>query len=163
VFRLSGTGNSREIRWVAEPTDSGGNTLTVPFQRWTPAGIYELRYGGGGLAASVEADNKGLKVEMLRTGWAVAADADTTPSVANVSTLYATNTGATSITALDDGSDGQVVEVIATNGNTTLIHSATLMLTGSANQALTAYSSVTFKKVPTAISNRWVEIARSLK
>jgi hypothetical protein len=108
-------------------------------------------------------DAGGLAVNELRLLHATAADADTTPSVAGVATLYLSNTGATNVTALDDGTDNQVVTLVFTNANTTLVHSATLTLTGSTNVTPSAYSVIKLQRVPAAISARWVEVSRSIK
>lgn len=160
-------------RWVARgvsktaehrlvPTDSGSNQVDMPFFR--AQDTVGLRLMNAAASTDlIRFDANGTSVKQLQLLSATAADADTTPSVAGISTLYLTNTGATSITALDGGIDDQLVVLIATNANTTLISSSTLLLTGSANQALTAFSSVSFKKVPAGISDRWIEIARSIK
>ncbi len=163
IMRLSATGNSKTVRIVGEPTNSGGSTVGSAFLLWNTDGALEVLDSAATRMSSYEGINKGFKVEMLRGAWATAADGDTTPSVQNKHTLYLSNTGATSITTLDDPQDGQVVELIATNGNTTLVHSSSLTLTGSTNIAMTAYSSVTLRRVPSSISSRWVEVARSIK
>jgi len=48
------------------------------------------------------------------------ADADATPSVAGGYLFKTANTGATTITALDDGHEGQVIRVIFNDANTTV-------------------------------------------
>jgi hypothetical protein len=54
----------------------------------------------------------------------VATDGDTTPSVSGVETLKFSNTSATTVTALTGGVVGQRVRLVATNGNTTIQHTA---------------------------------------
>lgn len=49
-----------------------------------------------------------------------AADADATPSVEELSVLVTANTGATTITGMDDGYEGQVVLLIINDANTTI-------------------------------------------
>ena len=162
VVRVSPTGINRKTRLYLESTDALGDEYSAPYIQGGD-GFLEFRDEVNGLAAIMEGENLGWKMQMQRNAWATATDADTTPTVANSSTLYLANTGATSITDFDNGTEGQILEVIATNANTTLVHSANLTLTGSTNIAMTAYSSVTFRRVPTSISARWVEIARSIK
>ena len=161
-MRVSPTGINRKTRLYLESTDALGDEYSAPYIQGGD-GFLEFRDEVNGLAAIMEGENLGWKMQMQRNAWATATDADTTPTVANSSTLYLANTGATSITDFDNGTEGQILEVIATNANTTLVHSANLTLTGSTNIAMTAYSSVTFRRVPTSISARWVEIARSIK
>ena len=54
------------------------------------------------------------------------ADGDATPSVSAGGSFYTENTGATSITTFDDGVDGQVLEVLVNDAETTFVHGATL-------------------------------------
>src|SRR5688500_11524977 len=70
------------------------------------------------------------------------ADADTTPSVLGAQYFECANTGATSITFLDDGVPGQTV-TIRMDANTTLVDSATLVLLGGSNMAGTSDDLVT--------------------
>ncbi len=58
-------------------------------------------------------------------------DLDTTPSVALGNVFYVNNTGATSITRLDDMLPGEEYTLIFANGNTTLVDGATLANLGS--------------------------------
>ena len=78
--------------------------------------------------------------------------------------MWLANTSPTSITTLDDGSDGQEVELYAANANTTLVHSSTFRLTGSANIAMTAGTVVKMRKIPQSLSaNSWWQVAGSVK
>jgi hypothetical protein len=158
------TGTSKIAQMRLTPTDAGGAEELQPFLRSEAGlGLRIMKSDATTEIASFTDDGGSFFVGGTRSQFSTATDADTTPSVANKSTLYLLNTGATSITALDDGADGQLVELVAGNGNTTLVHSAALTLTGSTNIALTAWSSVTLRKVPSGISNRWIEVARSIK
>lgn len=163
AFEGEAKGASAVAQLKLIPTGAGSAASPQPFIRAQDGVGLRVMKSDSSTDLARFSDTGGLAVKQLELLSGVAADADTTPSVAGVSTLYLSNTGATAITALDDGVDDQLVVVVATNGNSTINSSATLLLTGSANQALTAWSSITFKKIPAAISNRWVEIARSLK
>lgn len=163
IVRYTGRGASRAVSVRLEPTNSGSTVITPPFFYGDTDNTLNVRRGDNTTNLTTWTDSGGQLAREIRFNHAVATDADATPSVTGISTLYLSNTGATSITALDDGDDNQFVTLIATNANTTIVHAATLMLTGSANQALTTYSSITFQKVPNSISNRWIEVARSIK
>lgn len=99
----------------------------------------------------------------------IASDGDTTPSLVDstfgrIYVLMLSNTGATSVTFLDDGYEGQVVRLIATNGNTTLVNGTNnaINLAGAANYTMTARDSITLMLVSTGgFTNRWIEIGRS--
>lgn len=70
---------------------------------------------------------------------ATAANADTTPSVSGVFALKTNNAGATTITFLDGGFEGQLILLIAGDGNTTIQHDTGLIqLTTQANIKLIA-------------------------
>ena len=60
-------------------------------------------------------------------GLEAAANADTSPSVADTIALVTANAGATTITYLDDGYEGQFVMLIAGDANTTIQHDAGLI------------------------------------
>jgi|GEM_PF-5828764 len=87
-------------------------------------------------------------------------DQDTTPSVKSRREFVAANTAATVITNFDDGVINQVIEIRATNGNTTINNTANTLLTGAANQTLTANSTISFRKISATV---WIETARSIK
>lgn len=164
VARISGTGESKSASLVLEATDADGDELPGYAMTAKPDGSWELRDGGGALVMSVEGPNKGMKFEKIRMANDAAANADTTPSVLNVGTLFVGNAGATSITALDDGQEGDLIEIIATTANTTLVHGAGFRLTGSTNIALTEGSVVTMRKCPSdKLGGAWVEVSRSIK
>lgn len=160
--RYAARGVSKAAQLQLVPTDGASAEAAQPYVR-AEAGVGLRLMKSSGATDVARVTDVAFATRGLVTLSATAASGDATPSVLDVSTLYLTNAAATNLTALDDGLDDQLVTLIATDANTTLVHSATLMLTGSANLALTAWSSVTFKKVPAVISNRWVEVARSVK
>lgn len=145
------------------PTDSGGNEVAIPFLRGAE-GVFQVMKSDASTHIVEFSDDDGLTLRENARTWSAAADRDATPSVDGIATLYTANTVATSITALDDGDNGQVVDLVIKDTNTTLVNSSTLMLTGGTNVTTPAvYSVVTFQKVPTSISDRWIEIGRSIK
>ena len=86
------------------------------------------------------------------------ADADTTPSVANGNLFTIANTGATVITAFDDGAEGQLIILKFSDANTTITASATIKLVGGLNFVSTADDTLTLIRISTA----WYECSRSL-
>jgi len=71
------------------------------------------------------------------TNWFTFTDADTTPSVlGGRETFRAANTAATSITAFDDAVDGRYITIYASNGNTTIVNSGTMLLKGATNTTI---------------------------
>jgi hypothetical protein len=74
-------------------------------------------------------------------------DGETMPSVAGASTWIVENTAATAIAALTAGSPGRTVRLWATTPNTTLVHSAALLMKGAANVTMTAIETRAFVTV----------------
>lgn len=81
-------------------------------------------------------------------------DGDTTPSVDDGNIFNATNTGATTITAFDDGRPGQIIYVQPTNGNTTLKNNSFIGTTTGADKAL---SSGVVYKLMLINGAKWIE------
>ncbi len=89
------------------------------------------------------------------------ADADATPSVANGDVFTVTNTGATTITAFDDGQEGQQITLIFKDGNTTVQDASiggVIQLAGGANFAATADDVL----VLITDGTNWYEVSRSV-
>lgn len=85
------------------------------------------------------------------------ANADTTPSVGVGQLFVFANAGATSVTNFDDGGDGQEI-LIRGDGNTTLIHNASLLkLKGAVNVAPGVDGVLRLRR----IGGVWIEIARN--
>jgi hypothetical protein len=84
-------------------------------------------------------------------------DADTTPNVSASSYFLTANTGATSITDFDTMADFQLIIIQAGDGNTTLVHSAALVLNGAANWTMATGDTITL----IYDGSNWYEIARS--
>lgn len=158
------TGVSKFSQLKLIPTTTGATaSTTTPFLRAEDGiGLRVMNAAGSTDIARFDED-KGTVVKEFASIVAAAADGDTTPTVEGIGTLRLLNTGATSITALDDGDDGQIVHLLFTTGNTTIVSSSTLWMQGSMNVTPTAWSIITMFKVPNSISNRWVELSRSIK
>ena len=108
-------------------------------------------------------DDGGTTLKEVSSIFTTNSSTGATPSVAGVGTLLINNGSATSITDLLNGSDGQILQLVFQNANTTLVNSSTFLLTGSVNVTPTAWSVITMLKIPTSTSNRWVELSRSIK
>lgn len=98
-------------------------------------------------------------VDTAQTGIVIVtfSNGDTTPTVAGSNSFLASNTSATSITNFDDGVQGQLIRVKATNGNTTLVHDATkIKMRGGANFTMLANTVLAFER---DASNIWWEVS----
>lgn len=72
------------------------------------------------------------------------ASADATPSASGASILVTANSGATTITGIDDGQRGWQIVIIAGDANTTLQHGSNLQLIGNANWTMASGDVVVF-------------------
>lgn len=86
------------------------------------------------------------------------ADADATPSVAALTVAVTANTGPTTITNLDDPTEGQIVELHAGDSNTTVQHGANIVLDGAADYVMTTGNVLTVRYR----SSAWREVSRSV-
>lgn len=87
--------------------------------------------------------------------------ADTTPTAIGLNAnnvLTITNAGPVSITTFDDGYEGQVINLLFTDGFTTLVDGATLQLAGGVNFVSSANDTMTLQK----IGSVWYERTRSV-
>ena len=158
------TGVSRPVTDKLIPTDSGGSEIAVPYLQADDTNELQIMKSNGGTGICQFGDDIGVKLKENARFWIAASDGDSTPSVDGVATLYTANSSSTSITTLDDADDGQVVDIVITDTNTTLVSSASFLLDGSVNLTTpTPYTVVTMQKVPSSISDRWVEVSRSVK
>lgn len=166
VFSFHGksTGVSKVAALRLTPTNGGGAETLTPYLRADASAGMQVMKSDGSAALMTWSDAGGLQHGEIARTFATAADNDTTPSAEGLSALWLANTSPTSITTLDDGSDGQEVELYAANANTTLVHSSTFRLTGSANIAMTAGTVVKMRKIPQSLSaNSWWQVAGSVK
>lgn len=114
--------------------------------------------GAKNTATSV-ADLTGGFVNVEQTGIVLVtlANNDTTPTVAGSNAFLASNSSPTSITNFDSGVEGQLIRVLFTNGNTTIVHDVTkIKLRGGVNLTPTANTTLTFQR---DASNIWWEIS----
>lgn len=107
--------------WFSEPVFVIGNE--VP------------RFGG---ARKLDADHAVLTGSMSWNKPKTFGDGDTTPSVVDGSLFYASNTAPTNISAFDDSRDGQEVNILATNGNTSVQNTGSIQTITGAITALSA-------------------------
>jgi parallel beta-helix repeat protein len=101
----------------------------------------------------------GLNIYETESGIATASftSLDTSPSVASRKDWLAANASATTITAFDDGFNGQEITIRATNGNTTIAHGGTIVNKGSVNAVLPSNGVISY----TRQSGTWYETSRS--
>jgi hypothetical protein len=163
-FRIKARGTSRNVAIRFVPTKSDGNDASCPFLLGQDAvGLRVMKSTGSSDICRFDDEGTILTIKEERAFASVASDADVTPGVNGIATLYLSNTEATSITDLDGEEDGQRVTLIATNANTTLVHSSAFKLGGSADLAMGAYDAVTLEKAPSSVGDFWIEVSRSVK
>lgn len=163
AFEGEATGVSKSAQLKLLPTGANGAVSAQPYLRAEDGvGLRVYRSDASNDICRFD-DDKGLVTKEFASVVTAAADGDTTPTVDGVGTLRLLNTAATSITTLDDGDDGQIVHLLFTTANTTLVSSSTFLLAGSADVTPSAYSMITMYRVPASISARWVELSRSIK
>ena len=80
-----------------------------------------------------------------------------TPSVSGRTTWRANNASSTTITAFNNGMDGQQIEIRTTNGNTTIQNNASILLKGAVNATPAADQSISLRQEGAV----WREIYRS--
>jgi hypothetical protein len=157
------TGISKYAQTKLIPTDAGGVVSPQPFLRAENGIGLRVMKSDGSTDLARFSDSGGFAVKEFVSLSATVSDNNATPSVAGIGTLYISNTAPTTITGLTGGVDDQVVRLVFTNTNTSIASSATLLMTGSVNVTPSTYSSITMKKVPASISDRWIEDSRSIK
>ncbi len=86
---------------------------------------------GTGLSAQTVHGGIKLKGVLDQRDFVTFTDLDTTPSVLNANLFKEANTGATTITAFDNGVDGQEITILCTTTNTTISNAGTLKLDGA--------------------------------
>lgn len=150
-------GPSKSIQLTYFPTDAGGaSTGTKQIQINTTGFTFLIDGNTAGAFLSTGFNQRQL-VKVTPT----AANGDTTPTVLNIGSLLFSNASPTNVTTLDDGVANQQVELVFSNGNTTLVHSASFVLVGAVNVTPTTHSVITMRKV--SYSSAWIEVSRSIK
>lgn len=161
-FEGEATGASKVAALKLFPTDAGSAVLPTPYLLANANGLNIMRSDGTTNIVRFT-DNEGMIAKELVLVFTSNATTGATPSVDGISVLSVENSSATTITGFAGGSEGQFIHLYFLNANTTLQTSATFTLTGSVNVTPSAGSVVTMMKVPPGISNRWVEVSRSIK
>jgi hypothetical protein len=142
------------------PTNSGGGLVDTPYL--IAADTVGLRGVNSAATQAGFAFTDARMFELAQNGLAeiVAADGDTTPSVAGAGRLILRNTGATSITVLDDGKATARVQLFFENSNTTLVHNgSTFLLKGAANVNPAVFNVIWMEKY--SGSAAWFETGRN--
>lgn len=155
VFRRETSGPSKDIRYEFVPTDGTG-TLATAWRTVYDTSNISFQYGA---TTIFSLDSAGVNLRRVTKATATAADGDTSPSVAAISSLVLNNSSATSISTFDNGATNQELEVIAQNANTTLTHGSGMVLKGATNAAMPANGVMRLRKVP--YSSAWIEVSRS--
>lgn len=142
---------THDIRNIDIGTSGGGRTVT---------GVRCYFYESSGYIAGSASRNQGGATVFKRidANSTTFTDQDTTPSVSGMFDNYqCSNTVATNVTTFDDGIDAQLIRVLFTTANTTLIDGATLQLAASANYNPPANTVMTFN----LRGGVWYEVSRS--
>ena len=171
VFNGIAGGLSRSAILKLTPTNSTpsgsradqGSEVPQPYFEATVANGLSVVKSDGSTGIAYFSDSGGLQTRELRSLVTTTTGSGAAPSVNGIGTLLINNGGAVSITNLSGGDDGQIVQLIFQNANTTVVSSASLLMQGSVDVTPTAWSVITVFKIPTGTSNRWVELSRSIK
>jgi hypothetical protein len=161
-FEGEATGASKNAALKLFPTDATSAVITAPFLLASTSGLSIMR-SDGATAIVRFTDNEGMIAKELVLVFTSNLSTGATPSVDGISVLSVENSSATTITGFAGGSEGQFIHLYFLNANTTLQNGGSFTLTGSTDVTPSAGSVVTMMKVPPGISNRWVEVSRSIK
>jgi hypothetical protein len=131
--------------------DGGGDTYLIE----SSANVLDIYTGG---ALRFRTADFGTNIAWIQREGSY-TPGDVTPSVLGVSWLSVTNSGATTIPQLDDGSNGQVVTLFFNDSNTTINRDHAL-LAGGSNFTGTASDTLTLRYI--SASDVWVELCRSV-
>ena len=93
------------------------------------------------LVNAINANSSGVPANLAEF-----SDGDATPSVGagDTDTFRTANTGATSITTFDDGTDGQEIKIIINDANTTFVNGATLKYNSGGDITLAQHDVIKF-------------------
>lgn len=116
---------------------------------------------GGNEAARLSKDglNQGLLLETRVVGRQFSNTSQSTPNAAGWNSMELSYGSATTLTDITDGKDGQVVTLIATNGNATVANNANISLVSGANYAMPSGSAIQLCYSGTL--SKWIEIGSS--
>ena len=163
TFEGVSTGVSQISQLRLTPTNAAAAEVNSPFLRAQDGVGLRIMTSDASTDIARFSDDGGTTLKEVTSIFTTNSSTGATPSVAGIGTLLINNGGATSITDLLNGSDGQILQLVFQNANTTLVNSSTFLLTGSVNVTPTAWSVITMLKIPSSTSNRWVELSRSIK
>lgn len=163
TFEGVSTGISKIAQLRLIPTDALGAETNQPFLRAEDGLGLRVLTSDGTADIARFSDTDGTTLKEVTSVFTTNTNTGATPTVAGIGTLLINNSGATSITGLANGSDGQIVQLVFQNANTTMVSSSTLLMAGSTNVTPTAWSVITMLKIPAGTSDRWVELSRSIK
>jgi hypothetical protein len=163
TFEGVSTGVSQVSLLRLTPTDSSAAESSQPFLLAQDGTGLRIMKSDSSTDIARFSDANGTTLKEVTSVFTTNSSTGATPSVDGIGTLLINNGSATSITDLLNGSDGQILQLVFQNANTTLVNSSTFLLTGSVNVTPTAWSVITMLKIPTSTSNRWVELSRSIK
>lgn len=167
-FASNGTGGGLAFDVIMTDAEDRGALIANNFFEET--GSIRARLTGSATYPVQFRDNINIGSGVLDTAGALArgnlgattigtfTDADATPSIAGRSRWLTANTGATTITAFDDGGNGTELLIVFGDANTTIAHGSNIKLSGSANYAPAAANS-TLSLV--MVGGVWVETGRS--
>lgn len=162
LAELAATGINKICTWRMYATDGAGAEVASPVLRAEGSSLSVIKASGASTLLTFS-DADGIKV-FRTTKNHVTQTAGTTIDAANTSLVYLNYAAPVTITDIINGADGQSLRVVCLSNNITFTHSASMMMQGSANLVTPAiYSVVNFEKVPSSISNRWIEASRSIK
>lgn len=137
-----------EVFWNGKKMQFADSTNAVAWSIYTNGATDDLliESASGGY---LRLDNTGKFIQLVGLALAApsvtATDLSATPSIAGARTLVFNNSGPTSVTSFSGGIGWQEFYVRAGNGQTTLVHSASLRLVGKANRVLTANDCLMFQ------------------
>lgn len=169
IGEFAALGLSKDVLIKLIPTDGVGvgAETAVPFLRANALNGLQIVKSNGVDVLAAFTDNSGTRLHDLRneTMYRVdqAAVNNQTIDGTNKRVVYVTSAAAANIDAISNSTDGQQLRLIFLDGNSTVRHMiGNIHLKGAVNQLFTQYSTLDLHKVPSGITDRWVEVSRNL-
>lgn len=156
---LAARGVSKSASLKLIPTDSSGNETDEPFLKALDGGLYVIKSDGSTALLTVT-DTQGPVFHCQAASFVAVSSGSTTPDLSGRYVVYFTTASPVSITDITM-TDGQLLECHFTNSNITFVNSSTLRLAGAANFNPGDGDVITFRRYPTSVSARIVEVSRS--
>lgn len=162
-FLGASRGASKYANMRLMPTNSGGADSAQPYLQAEDGIGLRVMNSGGTTDLARFSDAGGTLVKEFASS-TTSVTSGTSIDVSGIGTLVLNYASPATITAFTGGSDDQIVEVVCQTANLTFTSSATFLLAGSTNLVTpAAWSVFRMKKIPASISDRWIEMSRSLK